>query len=65
MHHMNDYKTWQQLQKNAESCIKQVLEATLKKKNNSSTATDHPSRKLSKLDEPDMQNTIEELRMNS
>ena len=34
-------------------------------KNNSHTATYHPSRKLSKLDEPYMQDTAGEVRMNS
>ena len=33
--------------------------------NSSCTATDHPSRKLSKLDEPDMQDTAWEVRTNS
>ena len=42
-------KAWRQLHKNAASNTEQVLEATPYK-----TATYHPSRKLSKLDEPDM-----------
>ena len=42
-------ETWRQLHKNAESNIEQVLEATPHK----TAVTYHPSRKLSKLDEPD------------
>ncbi len=52
-------KAWQQLHKNAASNIEQVLEAA-PKKNSSYTATNHPSRKLCNLDEPDMWDTAEE-----
>ena len=47
-----------QLHKNAASNIEQVLEATPGGTNY--TATYLPSRKLSKLDEPDMQDTAGE-----
>ena len=50
----------QRLNKNAASNIEQVLEA----QNNSCTATYHSSRKLSKLDEPDMQDTAGEVGRN-
>ena len=65
MHYMDANKTagekaWWQLHKNAMSNIEQVLEATPHKANNY-TATYHPSRKLSKLDEPDMQDTAGEV----
>ena len=53
-----------QLHKNAVSCIEQVLEAKPPQKS-SCTATYHPSRKLSQLDEPDMWDTAGEIRMNS
>ena len=49
-------KAWRQLHKNAKSCIQKVLEATPHK-----TATYHPSRKPSKLDEPDMLDAAGEL----
>ena len=49
-------EAWRQLHNNAASNIEQVLEAT-PHKSSSYTATYHPSRKLSKLDEPDMQDT--------
>ena len=57
-------KACQQLHKNAVNCIEQVLEATRYKKS-SYTATNHQSRKLSKLYEPDMRDTAGEVRMNS
>ena len=71
MHHMDANEThgekaWQQLHKNVASCIEQVLLATPHK-----TAavrppnTQHPTRKLTKLDKPDMQNTAGEIRTNS
>ena len=69
MHYLDANKTtgekgWRQLHKNAASNIEQVLEAT---------PTRHqlygnlppPSRKLSKLDEPDTQDTAGETRTNS
>ena len=56
-------KAWRQLHNDA-SCIEQVLEAP-PKKNSSCTATYNPSRKPSKLDEPDMRDTTGEVRMNS
>ena len=49
-------KAWRKLHKNAASNIEQVLEAAPHK-----TAPYHPSRKLSKLDEPDMRDTAGEL----
>ena len=49
-------KAWWQLHKNAASNFEQVLEAT---------ATYLPFWKLSKLDEPDMQDTAGEVGMNS
>ena len=57
---MDGEKTWRQLHKNAASNIEQVLEATAPQ-SSSYTATYHPSRKLSKLDEPDMQDTAGEV----
>ena len=45
-----------QLHKNAASNIEQVLK-TATPQSSSCTATYHPSRKLSKLDEPDKQDT--------
>ena len=57
-------KAWRQLHKNAESNIEQVLEAATLQ-SSSCTATYHPSRKLSKLDEPDMWDTAEEVGTNS
>ena len=52
-------KVWQQLHKNDASNFEQVLETTPDK---APTVRPHylPSRKLSKLDEPDMQDTVEE-----
>ena len=47
------------LHKNAASNTEQVLEATSHKA--ICTAIYHPSRKLSKLDEPDMQDTVREV----
>ena len=52
-------KARRQLHKNAASNIEQVLEATPPQSTNY-TATYLPSRKLSKLDEPDMQDTAGE-----
>ena len=48
-----------QLHKNAASNIEQILEATPPQSTNY-TATYFPSRKLSKLDEPDMRDTARE-----
>ena len=50
-------KAWPQLHKNAASYIEQVLRVANTLQSNSYTATYHSSRKLSKLDEPDMRNT--------
>ena len=63
MHYMAANKTAgeearRQLQKNAESNIEQVLAATSHDTNY--TVTSLPSRKLYKLDEPDMQDTAGE-----
>ena len=63
MYHMDANKTyeekaWWHLQKNAVSYIEQVL-------HRSCTVTYHPSRNLSKLDEPDMQDTAGDVRANS
>ena len=59
---MYGQKAWRQLDKNAEINIKQVLEVTPNK-----TAAVWPltSRKLLKLDEPDMRDTAGEVRTNS
>ena len=64
MHYMDANKTAgeearRQLHKNAASNIEQVLAATPHKAP-TYTTTCFPSRKLSKLDEPDMQDTAEE-----
>ena len=64
MHYMEANKTAgeearRQLHKNAACNIEQVLAATPTQGTNY-TATCLPSRKLSKLDEPDMQNTTGE-----
>ena len=69
MHYMDANKTygekaWRQLHKNTASNFKQVLEATPSQSTNS-TATYLPSRKLSKLDETDMQDTTGETGTNS
>ena len=61
---LNGEKAWRQLHGNAARNIEQVLEAA-PHKNSSSTATYYPSRKLSKLDETDMQDTDREVRTNS
>ena len=63
MHHLDANKTAgeegrQQLHKNAASNIEQVLAATPQGTNY--TATCLPSRRLSKLDEPDTQDTAGE-----
>ena len=65
MHYMDAYKTTgekdrRQFHKNAASSIEQVLEATPPQSTNY-TATYLPSRKLSKLDKPDMQDTAGEV----
>ena len=52
-----------QLHKNVASNIEQVIEVAPPQ--NSWTATYYPSRKLSKLDELDMQDTAGEVRTNS
>ena len=61
--------TWTQtkrMEKKLDSNYTRMLRAVLNKSWNSScTATYHPSRKLSKLDEPDMQDTAGEIRKNS
>ena len=55
-------KAWLQLPKNAASNIEQVLEAIPHKSAAVRPPTTyHPSRKLSKLDEPDMPDTAGEL----
>ena len=64
MHYLDANKTAgekarRQLHKNAASNIEQVLEATPHQSTNY-TATYLPSRKLSKLNEPDMQDTARE-----
>ena len=56
---MDGEKARRQLHKNAASNTEQVLEAT-PPQSTSCTATYLPSRKLSKLDEPDMQDTTGE-----
>ena len=56
---MDGEKAWRQLHKNTASNIEQVLEAT-PYKSSTYTAIYHPSRKLSKLDQPDMQDTAGE-----
>ena len=66
MHYMDANKTygkkaWRQLRKNAASNFEQVLEATPHK----SAALRPPSRKLSKLDKPDMQDTTGEAEKSS
>ena len=62
MHYMDANEThgekaWRQLYKNAASNIEQVITP----QSSSCTATYHPSRKLSKLDEPDMRDTAGEV----
>ena len=57
-------KAWRQLHKNAASNTEQVLEVA-PLKSSSCTATCHPSRKLSKLDELDMRDTAGEVGTNS
>ena len=69
MHYMDANKTYGEkacllLHKNAASNIEQVLEAA-PQKSTSCTVTYHPSRKLSKLDEPDMYGTAGEVGANS
>ena len=59
MHHMDANKTygekaWLELLKNSVSCIEQDLEATPYK-----TSINHPSQKLTKLDQPDMRTLLE------
>ena len=53
-------KAWRQLHKNDASNIEQILEAT-PPQSSGCTATYHPSRKLSKFDEPDMRDTAGEV----
>ena len=53
-------KARRQLHKNAASNIEQVLEATPHKAPTIRPPTSHKKIKLSKLDEPDMQDTTEE-----
>ena len=55
------YKAWQQLHKNAGSNIEQVLEGSNTKQSSNYKATNHPSRKLSKSDQPDMRGTAGEV----
>ena len=57
-------KAWQQLHKNAASNIEQVREAK-PPQSSSYTVTYHPTRKLLKLDEPDMQDTAGDAGMRS
>ena len=64
MHYMDANKTdgekaWRQLHKNDARNIEQVQNAT-PPQSSSCTATYLPSRKLSKFDEPDMQDTAGE-----
>ena len=61
---MDGEKAWGQLHKNAASNIEQVMEVTLPQ-SSSCTTTYLPSRKLSELDEPDMQDTAGEAGTNS
>ena len=56
-------ESWRQLHKNTASCIEQVLEATPHKTADIQPPTTHPSRKLFKLDEPDMRDTAVKVRM--
>ena len=56
-------KAWRQLYKNAASNIKQVLEAAHHKAA-AVRPLYHPSQKLSKLDEPDMQDIVGEVGTN-
>ena len=51
--------------KNAVRIIEQVLEAAVPPKSSSYMVTYYPSRKLSKLDEPDMGHTAGEVGTNS
>ena len=55
---------WWQSLKNAVSCVEQVIKATTHKAAAVQPPT-IPSRKLSKLDEPDMQDTAGEVKTNS
>ena len=69
MHYMDANKTdgekaWRQLHKNAVTNIEHVLEAVPPQRS-SHTAISHPSRKLSKLDEPEMRDTAGEVETNS
>ena len=64
MYQMDEEKAWRQLHKNAVSNIEQVLEATPHKAAAiRPPTTHHPSPKLSKLDEPDIQVTAGEVGM--
>ena len=69
MHHTDTNKTygekaWRQLHKNAGSNIEQVQEAA-RHKAAAVPATYHLSRKLSKLHEPEMRDTVGEVGTNS
>ena len=69
MHYMDANKTygekaWRQLHKNASSNIKQVLEAALHKDAAVRPPTTH-HKKISKLDEPDMRASAQEVGTNS
>ena len=69
MHYLDANKTaeeiaWRQLQKNAASNIEQVLEATPHQASTIRPPTSHHE-KLSKLDEPDMQDTAGKARTSS
>ena len=55
-------KAWRQLYKKAASCTSPGSNTP---QNSSCTVTSHPSRKLSKLDEPDMRDTAGEVKTNS
>ena len=57
-------KAWRQLHKNSAMCIEQVLEGNTSQ-NCCYTATNHPSLRLSKLDEPDMRDTAKEVGTNT
>ena len=57
---MHEEKAWRQFHKDAAINTEEVLAVSHKK--SIYTATYHPSRKLSKLDEPDMQATVGEVK---
>ena len=69
MHYMDANKTygekaWRQLHKNATSNIEQSPGGSTQR-SSSCTATNHPLRKLSKLDELDMRDTAGEVETSS